>query len=134
MTIDVIDTSLHVASIPTGYTGPGTVVGNASGAGGTISDVSVFFTSTGNVTDVLIGFRPKKIEIINDTDSIKWEWMRGMAATHSVKTTFSGPTVAMDTTTAISVTEAATGSGNWKVTLSAGLCGTSKLICGWIEG
>lgn len=134
MATDIIDTSLHIATIPANYTGPGTVVGNCSGAGGTISDVSIFFTSTGNATQVNLGFRPKKVEIINDTDSIKWEWMRGLAATHSVKTTFSGPTVAMDTGTAISVTEAAVGSGNWNVTLSATLCGTSKLICGWIEG
>lgn len=134
MTIDIIDTSLHVATIPATYTGPGTVVGNTSGAGGTISDVSGFFTSTGNVTQLNLGFRPKKIEVVNDTDNITWVWMRGMAATHSIKTTFSGPTIAMDTGTAISVTEAATGSGNWNVSLSATLCGTSKSILFWVEG
>jgi hypothetical protein len=133
MTTDIIDSSLHTATIPATYTGPGTVVGNCSSAGGVDSDLSGYFTSDGNATQINLGARPRSIKIVNDTDGITWEWMRGMAATHSIKTTFSGPTIALDTGTAIAVTEAATGSGNWTVTLSATLCATSKLICFWIE-
>lgn len=132
--VDVIDTSLHVTAFPTGYTGLGTLIGNANNAGGVTSTVSCFFTSTGAAVDLLIGFRPRKISIINDTDSIQWDWIRGMAATHAKKTVFSGPTITMDTGSAIVPSEPSLNTGNWKVTLSATLAGTSKLICVWIEG
>ncbi len=74
MTTDIIDTSLHVATIPSTYTGPGTVVGNINSAGGVVSDLSGYFTSTGNATEIRIGFRPRWVKVINDTDSIIWEW------------------------------------------------------------
>lgn len=128
--VDVIDTSLHTTSIPTGYTGLGTVVGNAYTSAGVVEMTSVFFTSTGAATDVLIGYRPTSVKVVNETDSITWEWIRGMAVANSLKTVLSGPTLTLDTGSAINPTEpGGVGSGgNWKLTLSATLCGTSKAI------
>jgi hypothetical protein len=128
--VDVIDTSLHTTSIPTGYTGLATVVGNALTAAGVAEMASVFFTSTGAATDVLLGFRPTAVKVVNSTDSITWEWIRGMAVANSLKTVLSGPTLTLDTGSAINPTEPAGtgGGGNWKLTLSATLCGTSKAI------
>lgn len=129
MTIDVIDTSLHSATIPTTYTGPGTVVGNAYTSGGVTEMASVYFTSDGNATTVLLGFRPVYIKVYNLTDGLIWEWMRNMPAADSIKTTMSAPTIALDTGSAINPTElAVSGGGNWQAALSATLCGTSKAL------
>jgi hypothetical protein len=132
MTTDIIDPSLHDASIPATYTGPGTVVGNTVQSGGDETDVHGYFTSDGNATQVNCGFRPLEVDVFNDTDGIKWEWQYGMATSHSVKFTYTGPTIAIDTNSQIICTDG--GAGNWTVTLGATLCGTSKNICFKIEG
>lgn len=135
MTTDVIDTSMHLAAFPATYTGPGTVVGNCVQSGGEETDVHGYFTSDGNATQVNIGFKPLHIKVINETDVIIWEWMYGLAATHAIKVVTAGTTT-VDTGSAIVPSEASgTGpAGNWIVTFSAGLCGTSKNIVWHIEG
>ena len=136
MTTDVIDPSLHTSSIPTTYTGPGTVVGHTIQSGGDETDVHGYFTSTGNATQINIGFRPMHIKIVNITDVILWEWMYGFPATDVVKVV-TGGTTTVDTGSAIVPTEQAgltNVAGNWIVTLSATLCATSKLICFHVEG
>lgn len=133
--VDVIDVSLHISTFPATYIGDGTLIGNCIQSGGDETDVHGYFTSDGNAVSIPLGFRPLEIDVFNMTDGIKWEWQLGMAATNSVKTTFTGPTVAVDTTTAITVTDSDAGArSNYTVLLSAGLAGTSKLICFKIEG
>jgi len=135
MTIDVIDPSLHVSTIPTTYTGPGTVVGHTR-QGGNETEVDGYFTSTGNATQVNVGFKPTRVKVVNTTDVIEWEWKLGMLATHTLKTVAAG-TVTDDTSSAILPTEQGGTTdiaGNWIVTFSAALCGTSKNITFSIEG
>ena len=136
MTVDVIDTSLHVSAFPTTYTGSGTLIGNCISSGGDETDVHGYFTSDGNAVNIMIGFRPLEVEIINNTDGITWKWQHGMTATDSVKVTLGGSFAGvLDTSTAITITDLDTGSkSNYMVTLSAGLVGTSKLILFKVEG
>jgi hypothetical protein len=129
MATDIIDTALHAATIPTGYAGPGTVVGNCYGSAGVCEMESVYFTSTGNATQINLGFRPTSVKVVNTTDGITWEWIRGMPVANTIKSIFGGA-VATDTGSAINPTEPSGvgGGGNWILTLSATLCGTSKAI------
>lgn len=133
MTTNVIDTSIHGSSFPSTYTGPGTLIGNpiqdGADAGG--QGVSGYFTSNGNATEILCGFVPTEVEIVNTTDGITWEWQYGMPAANSVKFVLGGSLAGtQDTGSAITVTGSinnGTG-GNGSVTLSSTLCGTSKNI------
>lgn len=138
MTTDIIDPSFHLSAFPSGnlYTGPGTVVGNTIQSGGDETDVHGYFTSTGNATQINIGFRPMRIKVVNTTDNIQWEWLYGFPATNSQKTVAAG-TVTQDTGSAIVPTDQAgltNIEGNWIATLSATLCGTSKNIVFHVEG
>lgn len=58
------------------------------------------FTGDGNITDAFTGFRPRLVKLINLTDDITYEWVRGMAATQTLKTIANG-TLSTDTTSAI---------------------------------
>lgn len=81
------------------------------------------FTSDGTATTITLGFTARRIEVFNETDTIMWVWNEGMAATKSAKTVAAG-TMTTDTTTAISIPTT-----NVKTALlSAGLCGTAKVI------
>lgn len=133
MTTDVIDPSLHTSSIPATYTGPGTVVGNTVQSGPSEEDVFGHFTSTGNATQINVGFKPMKIKVVNTTDAITWEWTYGMPAADAVKIVLGGSLAGtLDTGGAFTIADG--GSGNFTVTLSATVCGTSKNICFEIEG
>ena len=135
MTTDVIDVSLHVSSFPSTYIGSGTLIGNCIQSGGDETDVHGYFTSDGNAVSIPCGFQPLEIDIFNMTDGKKCEWQLGMAATNTVLTTFTGPTVAVDTNSLITVTESDTGmKSEYTVLLASSLVGTSKLICFKIEG
>ena len=136
MTTDVIDPSLHVSSFPATYTGPGTLIGHCVQSGGDETDVHGYFTSDGNAVQINIGFRPMRIRVFDETDVILWDWMYGLAATHTIKQV-TGGTTTVDTGSAIVPTEQAgvnNIAGNWIVTLSATLCSTAKNICFHIEG
>jgi hypothetical protein len=136
MSTDIIDPSLHTTTIPTTYTGPGTLIGNPRQSGGLDCNVYGYFTSDGNAVQINVGFRPLEVHLDNMTDGIEWDWFYGYAATDTIKTVLGGSlSRAIDTTSAIVPSEPApSGGGNWIVTLSAAAVGTSKLICFQIDG
>jgi hypothetical protein len=55
---------------------------------------------SGAVT-VYLGFSPNWVKVYDETDGLSWEWNAGLAATHSLKTTFSTGVVTVDTGSAI---------------------------------
>lgn len=134
MTTDVIDLALSVSAFPATYIGPGTLIGNPRRDTGNDNDVDGYFTSDGNAVSIPLGFKPLGVKLVNMTDGIVWEWRYGMPATDAIKTTFTGPVVAVDTTSAITVTEPATNSGNYTLLISAAAAGTAKLILFDIDG
>ena len=137
MTTSIIDPSVHVASFPSTYTGPGTLIGNTIQSGGDETDVHGYFTSNGNTVQINLGFQPMRVHIVNITDGIQWDWMYGFPATDTIKTTDATPAFATDTTSQIVATDQSGSTnidGNWILTLGTTLCGTSKVICFHVEG
>lgn len=131
MTTNVIDTTIHGSSFPTGYTGAGTIAASCKNAGGIINQANGFFTSNNNATQINLGFRPLKITLINITDVIKWEWFYGFGATQALKTV-TGGTMTVDTGTAFSVsTDLA---GNHTLTISAAANGNAKALVFSVDG
>lgn len=132
MATSIIDTAFHGTSFPTGYTGPGTLIGNPINSPEASSQaVSGKFTSNGNAVQINTGFVATSVEIVNITDGITWSWQYGMPAANSIKTTLGGSLASVqDTGSAIttsgSITDGTGGIGT--VTLSATLCGTAKNI------
>lgn len=80
------------------------------------------FAGTGALVVIPVGFSPSKVEVIDWTGVIKWEWMIGAPATDTLKVVTAG-TETTDATSAIVVTpDAAGGAGDvCFVTLSAAL-------------
>jgi hypothetical protein len=133
MATQIIDTSLHLAAFPLGYTGPGNLIGNPVQSGGEACDVYGFFTSsTGNAVQINVGFQPLQVDIVDVTGALTWHWQWGMPASNSVKVTLGTIAGVIDTTSAITVTTDIAGNG--QVTLSTGLCGNAKNICFHIQG
>jgi hypothetical protein len=131
MPTQVIDTALHLAAFPVGYTGPGNLIGNCVNSGGEACDVYGFFTSsTGNAVQINVGFKPVQVDIVDVTGVLTWRWQWGMPANNSIKTATGATTV--DATSGITVDVDLAGNGN--VTLSAALCGNAKTICYHIQG
>jgi hypothetical protein len=128
MPTKIIDTSLHVAAFPAGYTGPGTIIGNPVNSQG--KDVFGYFTSDGNVVQINVGFNPLKVDITDVAGVLMWGWQLGMPATNSIKTATGATTI--DTASGITVTTDLAGNGT--VTLSATVVGTGKTICYQIQG
>lgn len=48
------------------------------------------FTGDGTVTTVSLGFKPRRVELINVTDRISQIWQEGMAATTTLNTDAAG--------------------------------------------
>lgn len=135
VTTEVIDIALAKSTFPATYVGPGTLIGNPKRSGDVSNHQFLKFTSNGNAVAVPLGFLPRKIRVVNDTDAIVWEWQYGMGATHSIKTVLGGSlTAALDTGSAITFTADELANGCATVTLSATLCGTSKTICVEFDG
>lgn len=131
MPTQIIDTSLHVAAFPPGYTGPGNLIGNPVNSGGGAKEVFGFFTSsTGNAVQINVGFQPLMVDITDVTGVLLWSWQLGMPATNSIKTATGAVTI--DTASNILVTSDLAGNGS--VLLSATLCGNAKTICYHIQG
>lgn len=126
MTTDVIVTSDKNAIA---VNSAGTLVGHAVTQGSSVNRTDGYFTSAGNAVEIRLGFDARKVTIFNETDAIRWEKLRGMAAANTIKTTFTGPVVAKDTGSAILIGAA----GSRVVTLSAALVGTAKNIVFHIE-
>lgn len=105
-----------------------TTVSAVSQAGTVSNFASGAFTSDGNVTIVSLGFKPRYLKVLNETDVLIWEKFEGQVAANSLKTN-PGTTTASDTIT----TTVETGSDivintDNTVTLSAALVGTSKAL------
>lgn len=58
------------------------------------------FTGAGAQVEVDVGFKPRYIKIVDETNVITWEKVEGMAAANSVKTVTAGTTT-VDTGSAI---------------------------------
>lgn len=133
MTTNVIDGALSVSAIPTGYTGPGTLVGNARKMG----DVSNYqwynYTSNANATQINCGFTPRRVKVINTTDGLTWEWQYGMPAANSVKTTLGGSFASVQDTSS-QITISTDLAGNSTLTLGATLNGSAKNLCVELAG
>lgn len=61
-----------------------TTVAAHNQAQGICNFASGTFTGDGNVTDVICGFRPRHVHLVNLTDRIEQVWMESMAATHTL--------------------------------------------------
>lgn len=87
--------------------------GRANNAQGT-------FTSDNTAVAVKLGFKPRAVKIINETDVIVWEKLGTMGATKSVKTVTAGTTT-IDTGSAIVIDD-------YGFTISATAAGNSKVL------
>lgn len=83
--------------------------------------VTAGFTSDNAAQIITLGFAPAWVKVINETDTITWEWINGMSATKTVKTT-GVPAVTVDTGSAI------VDNGDGTITLSATAVGNAKVI------
>lgn len=117
------------------YTGDTYTVTPANCVLNSTADIlSGYFTGTGALAVIPVGFVPTRVKAINWTDGITYEWAFGAPATDTIKNTTSADN-AVDTGTAILVTADASG-GNGSVTfvtLSATLCVNAKVISFRIE-
>jgi hypothetical protein len=80
------------------------------------------FTSDGSAATLTFGFKPSRVTVYNETDTIQWVWVKGMASTKVVKYNGTGPAITTDTGTAI------LDNGDGTITISSGAAGTSKVI------
>ena len=143
MTVNAIDTSLHLSAFPATYVIPGPLqalgftattnllIGNpVTTDPGTIR-VSGYFAGAGNVTQIPIGFQPTSISIIDVTNNIQWDWYRGLPATNTIKTV-AGGTRTVDATSAIVVTTDL--SGNPVVSIAAATAANAATLIYKIDG
>lgn len=131
MTTNVIDINIHGSAFPSTYIGSGDTLGNPIAVVGGVDRVSGYFTGKGNAVSIPVGFQPTHVKVVDDTNSLVWEWHRGMTATHTIKMTLGTVAAVVDTTTAISVTVDNTGNGT--VLLSAGLSANAANLVYEIE-
>lgn len=82
------------------------------------------YTSDGGLCLVTLGFKPAYVKVINETDVIVWEWIKGMGSTKTVKTVTAG-------TTTIDTGSAIVDNDNGTFTISATASGTSKVLT-WV--
>lgn len=96
--------------------------------------IAGFLTGTGAAIIIPVGFFPTKVEVINWTGVVKWEWMYGAPATDSLKVVTAG-TETTDTGSAIVVTpDAAGGNGDvCYVVISATLAVNAQVLSFRIE-
>lgn len=93
--------------------------------------VAGVFTGSGNITILPAGFQPTKIEAIDWTGVVKWEWMLGAPATDSLKVVTAGTETA-DTGSGITVTTDL--AGNCIVAFAAALAVSTHVVSFRIEG
>lgn len=94
------------------------VVYATSNAAGVATATTGSFTADGTITEVVLGFTPKWVKVVNVTDVITMEKMEGMAANAVINTVTAGTTT-INTSSLItfadngfSVAIAAAGSGD----------------------
>lgn len=129
MATKIIDCAFTGASFPATYTGVGTLVGNILQDGGVGQMTSGNFTSTNEPVELRIGYQPRRITVINETDGVVWQKTVGMAAANSLKI---DTAVAVDTNGYITFDDML--AGNFRITMSATLVGNAKAICFIVEG
>jgi hypothetical protein len=132
MTTKVIDGAFTGASFPATYVGPGTLVGNIVSDGGVRQRTTGKFSSTGDDVRIMLGYQPRSIEIVNETDVIVWKKTSNLAAANTLKLNGTGPAFTLDTASLITFEDG--GAGNFNVLISATLLGTSKAISFEIGG
>lgn len=94
-------------------------------SGGIVNTSTGSATSDGNAISVTLGFKPRWVKVINETDAIVWEKLEGMSATKTLKLlAHDTAQVVVDTSTALSI-------GDSGFTISATAAGTSKALA-WI--
>lgn len=81
-----------------------------------------YFTSDNSAQTLTLGFIPSWIKVINVTDVIIWEKVRGMASTDVIKYNGTGPAITLDANSYILINTDGT------VTLHATLVGNAKAI------
>lgn len=98
-----------------------------STSGGIVNTSTGSATSAGAAIAVSLGFKPRWVKVINETDGIVWEKLEGMSATKTLKLiSHDTAQVVVDTSTAISLDDSG-------FTLSSTAAGTSKALA-WIAG
>jgi|SRR5579884_685896 len=122
--VDSIDISVHGSNL-----GSGNIAGNTAYAF-SARLIALNFSSLGNAINIPLAQEPLRVTVLNETDTILWEWRRGMAATKTLKTTGT-PTVAIDTGSAIVVTKQ--DPGKFLLALSATLAANGKALTVIIE-
>lgn len=132
MTTKYIDTAISGSSFPSTYTGSGTQAANCITSGGVVNLTTGNFTSDGSDIVINLGFQPRRISVLNSTDTILWGKQVGMAAANCTKIT--STTLSVETSSDILFNQANVGDPVWTVSLSSTLCGTSKAISFVIEG
>ena len=158
MTTNYIDVAFHGATFPATYFPPaalrvlGITVTTNMLVGNILADldddeISGYFTGAGNATVIPIGFLPTKIEVINWTDGVKWQWAYGAPATNTLKTITNAATVVgagggtvpadelIDANSQIVVTASDGTPGNQaSITLGSTLAANGKVLSFRIEG
>jgi hypothetical protein len=132
MATKYIDTSISGSSFPTTYTGPGTLAASCLTSGGVVNLTTGNFTSSNDDVVIRIGFQPRRVTVLNETDTIRWGKLVGMATANCTKETSS--TLSVETGSQILFDQANVGDPVWTVTLAAALVGNSKAIVFVIEG
>lgn len=127
-----IDTTIAGSSFPTTYIGSGTLAANCLTSAGVVNLTTGNFTSSNDAVVINLGFRPRRISVLNETDTILWGKQVGMSAANCTKIT--STTLSVETASDILFSQATDGAGVWTVTLSATLVGNSKAISFVIEG
>ena len=88
------------------------------------------FVGSGNAASLVLGFNPRYIEVVNETDNIIWEKMQGSTPNTSYKSTAGTETI--DTTSAILFpADVGLNEPGSSVLLSAAVCPLGKKIV-WV--
>lgn len=91
-----------------------------SNAASVVNFATGTFTGDGTAIDVVLGFTPRHIRVVNVTDVEAWDKFESMSAAQSLKTVTAGTTT-IDTGSAIVITERG-------FTLLAAEFGTSDVV------
>lgn len=131
MATKILDSGVYARSAT--YTGPGQIDGNCRNSATNHNMLTGDFTSDGSDVLITLGFKPRRITVVNETDGITYMRLVGMAAANSVKFVLGG-SLAGTKDTGSAIVETDGGSGNYSVTIPAATAGTSKHIVFCIEG
>jgi len=66
-------------------------------------DSGSYLDSAGGAASLTLGFEPRKIEVVNETDRVTWEWYKGQATANGIATAAAG-TRTLETSGLITVT------------------------------